>query len=47
MAKTMKAQPKHGMSLHKLIATGGKPKDFQGAVKNVVVRPPKEKEKNV
>jgi len=39
MANKLKAKSKHGMTLHKFIATGGKPKDFQGAVKNSVVRP--------
>lgn len=29
----MKAKPKKGMSLHKFVATGGKPKNFKGAVK--------------
>lgn len=37
----MKAQPKAGMGLHKFIATGGKPKNFKGAVKGAVVKPKK------
>ncbi len=28
MAQAMKTKPKAGMKLHKFIATGGKPKDF-------------------
>lgn len=32
----MKAKPKKGMKLHKWIATGGKPKDFKGAVEGAV-----------
>jgi hypothetical protein len=32
----MKAKPKKGMKLHKFIATGGKPKNFQGAASNAV-----------
>lgn len=32
----LKAKPKKGMSLHKFIATGGKPKDFKGALENAV-----------
>lgn len=28
------SKPKHGMKLHKFIATGGKPKNFKGAIKN-------------
>ncbi len=34
----MKSKPKKGMSLHKFIATGGKPKDFKGAVSNAVTK---------
>jgi len=34
---TLKAKPKAGMSLHKFIATGGKPAAFKGAVKGAVV----------
>lgn len=43
MANKLKNKPKHGMKLHHFIALGGKPKDFQGATKGSVVRPPKEK----
>lgn len=32
----MKSTPKKGMTLHKWIALGGKPKDFQGAADNAV-----------
>ncbi len=32
------------MKLHKFIATGGKPKDFKGALDNTVVKGTKEKE---
>jgi hypothetical protein len=34
---------KKGYKLHKHIATGGKPKDFKGALPNAVVRPSKKK----
>ncbi len=33
----MKAKSKKGMKLHTFIATGGKPKDFKGAVDGAVV----------
>ncbi len=31
-----KAKPKKGMKLHTFIATGGKPKNFKGALPNAV-----------
>ncbi len=37
MATLKNSKPKQGMSLHKFIATGGKPKDHKGAVDNAVV----------
>lgn len=39
----MKAKPKAGMSLHKFVATGGKPKNFKGAVANAVANKGKKK----
>lgn len=39
----MKAKPKKGMKLHKWIATGGKPKDFKGALDNAVANKEKKK----
>lgn len=36
MATLKNSKPKAGMSLHKYIATGGKTKDFKGAVSNAV-----------
>jgi hypothetical protein len=37
----MAEKSKQKIRLHKFIATGGKPKDYKGAVKNSVVRPTK------
>lgn len=39
----MKSKPKKGMGLHKFIATGGKPKNFQGASSNAVANKKKSK----
>lgn len=39
--------PKHGMKLHRFIATGGSPKDFRGADENAVAHPPKETEAKI
>ena len=36
MAKLKNSKPREKMPLHQFIATGGKPKDFKGAVKNAV-----------
>lgn len=35
-AKLKNSKPQHGMKLHKFIATGGKPKNFKGALPNAV-----------
>lgn len=37
MAKLKNSKPKAGMKLHKFIATGGKPKDFNKVNKRKVV----------
>lgn len=36
MATLKNSKPKKGMSLHKYIATGGKPSTFKGAAKDAV-----------
>lgn len=38
MATLKNSKPKKGMKLHKYIATGGKPKNFKGALANAVVK---------
>ncbi len=41
MAISKKNKPKRGMSLHKHIALGGKPKEFNGAIKTGTDKPSK------
>lgn len=43
MAQLKNSKPKQGMSLHKFIATGGKPKDYKGATDNAVANKKKKK----